>query len=390
MGRSSVNYTDPNAHQLIMRAAGGEATYGWTREFTQTALPSTDIDALHHRVTEWLDANHIAYPDQDALVRRCITSLLVGHLILQGPPGTGKTTLARALADAFAVHLFPSTATSEWSPFHVVGGLRPNKDGGLAPTMGIVPRAVLDCAERVRSEGEPVGPGDPALHATWLLIDEFNRADVDKAIGSLYTLLSSCEPSHLAGTPIDLWFEDEAPNRSLWVPARFRILGTMNDLDTSYVSAMSQGLRRRFQFITVGVPDEGGTAEAPVAGELVTALEGARASLAEAYNMTISDSADLDAGLARLQRLVDGFRRPTGVEGWPLGTAQVVDVLKSYMLTGPAHDYALDEAVAQRLVGQMTMLTQAQYNAFDTLLQNEALSLAGRELRHVYRPYTVT
>ena len=30
----------------------------------------------------------------------------------------------------------------------------------------------------------------------------------------------------------------------------------MNDVDTSFVNALSQGLTRRFQFVYVGVPDE--------------------------------------------------------------------------------------------------------------------------------------
>jgi len=390
MGRPRVNFKDPNAHELIMRAAGADSSYLWTRPLTGVALANTDVDGLAARVAAHLDRNHITYPDQETLVRRCVTGLLVGHLILQGPPGTGKTTLARALADAFEVHLFPSTATSEWSPFHVVGGLRPRKDGGLDSALGVVPQAVLDCAERVRAaEGESPSGDEDGLGATWLLIDEFNRADIDKAIGSLYTLLSSCEPSHLDQTPIDLWFEDGPADRSLWVPARFRILGTMNDLDTSYVSTMSQGLRRRFQFITVGVPSEGATTGSPIAEELTTALAGARASLAETYGVSVGESDDLTSGLGRLQRLVDGLRRPTNNDGWPVGTAQVVDVLKSYLLIGPHHEYALDESVAQRLVGQMTMLSQGQYDTFKTLLQGELLTLSVRELEHVYRPYAV-
>ncbi|WP_167736462.1 AAA family ATPase [Nocardioides sp. 1609] len=384
-----MSYTNPNAHQLIIRAAGGETTYAWTRDLTDDVLPNIDVDDLLLRVNTELASHHIVYPNQDALVRRCLTGLLVGHVILQGPPGTGKTTLARALANAFEVHLHPSTATSEWSPFHVVGGLRPTNDGGLSPALGVVPYAVLNCAELTRAHLE--GTTGSAPVGTWLLIDEFNRADIDKAIGSLYTLLSSCEPAHLRDTPIDLWFEDNDPNRQLWVPARFRIIGTMNDLDTGYVSGMSQGLRRRFQFITVGVSDEGATDADPTTQELQSALAGARASLENTYAMTIADSADLTQALQRLQRVVDGLRRPkSGVAGWPVGTAQIVDVLKSYLLSGPENTHSLDEAVTQRLVGQMTMISQGQFETFQTLLTSESLTLAAQELAHLFRPYVVT
>src|SRR5262249_36396644 len=129
------------------------------------------------------------------------------------------------------------------------------------PSYGKVSDAVLKCAIQVRADvtAEAEGDDDAAsaearrYQGTWLLIDEFNRADIDKAIGSLYTMLSSADAENLQRSPIDLWFETEG-RQQLWVPSRFRIIAAMNDLDTSFVNPISQGLTRRFQFITVGVP----------------------------------------------------------------------------------------------------------------------------------------
>lgn len=387
-----------NANQLLLEDAAEfvpAPDYRWTREISSLLLPNTDVQHLAGRVEEVLGRAHVLLPDQRELVTRCVSALLVGHLILQGPPGTGKTSLARALAEAFDADLHTTTATSEWSPFHVVGGLRPNAKGGLEPTLGVVSDAVLSCAETVRrSVGEHTVDTGHQYTATWLLLDEFNRADIDKAIGPLYTLLSSTDSRHVETTPIKLWFADNLNCRNLWVPARFRIVGTMNDLDTNYVATMSQGLKRRFQFVTVGVPKTGATASAPVSNEVVQALGGAQSWLSRTYpdHAAVPDEL-LGENLRSLQRLLDGLRRPDvdAIVGWPVGTAQVVDVLKSLLLSSsPGDRRSLDLAVSDRLVGQMNTINKAQFGGFTALMEREALTTAVGELRHLYRPYTTT
>lgn len=376
----------------------------WTRQVCALPLPVVDINATTERVRSLLSERHVVLPDEERLVARCVTALLVGHLILQGPPGTGKTTLARALAEGFDAGLVHSTATSDWSPYHVVGGLRPDRRGGLTPTLGTVSSSALACAETVRSTVGAEESANERYVAIWLLIDEFNRADIDKAIGSLYTLLSSCDANHVEQTPIDLWFEDADNRRRLWVPARYRIVGTMNDLDTNYVSPMSQGLRRRFQFVTVPVPTDGGTLDQPISEELNAAHAGAAAWLSTTYGHVLPEDSLTDARdrgsaeLPRLQRVMDGLRRPSsdganGVSGWPAGTAQVVDILRVLLLSATRAtdgEDPFDMAVADRLVPQMNAISREQFVAFEALLDREGMPHALRELRHLYDPHSVT
>ncbi|MFC9688173.1 AAA family ATPase [Kribbella sp. NPDC056951] len=385
----------------------------WTREVCEYTLLESDSKTITEIVLADLAARHVVLPEAEQLVRRCVTALLVGHLVLQGPPGTGKTTLARALTRAFNAKLFECTATSDWSPFHVVGGLRPNADGGLSAVHGKVTEALLACAEIVRTSanqasngieqfGVPVvGPNglSNSPQAAWLFIDEFNRADIDKAIGSLYTVLSSCDPTDLRDAPIDLWFESSASARQLWAPARFRIVAAMNDLDTSFVNRISQGLTRRFQFVTVGVPQTGGSNDVPVTLEVLNAFAGAHSWLDRTYGSSLTMEELSGATqthqpvLLQLQALVDSLRRPQSGTGWPVGTAQVVDILRIVLLyTSTNSDTtpldALDLAVADRLVPQMSSIDDLQYGQYRQVLNAAKLVRSAVALDHLIDPHS--
>lgn len=369
----------------------------WTLDFCEYPLREANIAHLTEKV---LEKTNLVLPDAESLVRRCVTALLVGHLVLQGPPGTGKTTLARILAEAFDVTLLESTATSDWSPFHVVGGLRPTAENTLEASYGKVTDAVHKCALHVRADvtAEAGGEEDRASaqarrrQGTWLLIDEFNRADIDKAIGSLYTVLSSCEPENLKRSPIDLWFEAEG-RQQLWVPSRFRIIAAMNDLDTSFVNPISQGLTRRFQFITVGTPES--TGDNGTSPETQNSLERAHKWLSATYGAVLpvenldTTSEQLAEQIALLQNIIDGLRRGNDTAaGWPIGTAQVVDVFRVLLLqtaSDAEHHGALDWAIADRVVPQMGQLDEGQLEFAHQLFAD--LPQAQAALAHVANPH---
>lgn len=91
----------------------------------------------------------------------------------------------------------------------------------------------------------------------WLIIDEINRADIDKAFGPLFSVLT--------GDEITLPYESKSGNQivikpqgkvtsvetndfTYFIPKYWRIIATMNTIDKASLYEMS------FAFIPVGIP----------------------------------------------------------------------------------------------------------------------------------------
>ena len=170
------------------------------------------------------------------------------HVILTGPPGTGKTTLAYLASEVarsamFCTGYLPTTATTEWTTFETIGGLQPTADGLI-----FRPGLFTDAIETGR----------------WLVIDELNRSNFDRAFGQLFTVLSGSAvvlPFKRKGQthPLSLvpaGVEPPSDTDVIRVPANWRIIATMNVFDKNLLFEMSYALMRRFAFIEVGTPDD--------------------------------------------------------------------------------------------------------------------------------------
>lgn len=366
-------------------------------------LESGDVPSLTQHALELVATRHLLLPDAESLIERCVVGLLGGHVILQGPPGTGKTTLARLLAEAFNASATIETATADWSTYDVIGGLQPTAgihgEEALRPWLGHVPRAAVRCANVIAQQAD--SHYEEAHQAHWLILDEFSRAEIDKAIGPLYTVLGGGGERRLP-----LWYGDADERREVWLPDRFRLIGTMNDVDTSYVYTFSQGLSRRFQFIYVGVPtteqvpDELRAVALQAGGWHARTYQGlsdeAAIDLAAA---AFADDAAIMAILETLRQMLTRLRydgtdeaRPNR-SGWPVGTAQLVDVLRQVALRAPHAGTgglvpALDLAIADRLIPQMSNLTTEQIDSFEEWFDNAGLDRARRALAHLRHAQT--
>ena len=211
--------------------------------------PATKKYASLNIKPELLESKLKGFAISDIIVNRICASLNAGkHIILDGTPGTGKTELALRFSKVASENNFIdgyvlTTATSDWSTFDTIGGLMPKDDGSLE----FRPGKFLEAISKNK----------------WLIIDEINRSDIDKAFGQLFTVLSGQDvelPYKQNGKSIKIKNWDETfckfdeESSTYYIGENWRIIGTMNVDDKDSLFDLSYAFMRRFMFIEVDLP----------------------------------------------------------------------------------------------------------------------------------------
>ncbi len=234
----------------VLRKADQENISRGISEENREENKEEDIERLN-LTPELLQSKLQGFKVSPNSIKRICASLNAGkHIILNGTPGTGKTELALKFSNASKENKFCdgyvlTTATSDWSTFDTIGGLMPDENGELYFNQGKFLEAI-------------------ALNK-WLIIDEINRADIDKAFGQLFTVLSGQNvelPYKLNGKSVKIahWEENRCKyddeTATYFIGKNWRIIGTMNVDDKDSLFDLSYAFMRRFMFIEIDLPDK--------------------------------------------------------------------------------------------------------------------------------------
>ena len=307
-----------------------------------------------------------------------VTSLASGsHVILAGPIGTGKTELAKMIPEVFwsshgGYYSDIYTATADWNTQDVIGGIVPKmKEGNVQYQIqdGCVTESVKknlygDIRKSFTFKGHN-------YRGVWAIIDEFNRADIDKAFGQLFTALRTREMK-IPSDSLELSYE------SITIPKDFRMIGTLNTADKHYLFPLSNALKSRFAFIEIDVPSYDERYK-----EVYYALKRAIESLGESCSNLI----ELDDDKMKVKLNIDNPLYSVIYQAYnflayvrmykKLGTA-ILKIVYQNLLTGyklkQNLDDVLDNSINSIIIPQLEGLSEVSLNAIMKMSTKEIVS----------------
>lgn len=298
---------------------------------------------------------------EDRVIERIIASLYGGkHVLLTGPVGTGKTDLAQKIPK-IVWNYFPEihTATADWTTHDVIGGLFPkieNDQVKFKIQKGCVSSTIsknwLDGTGKggIRKMYKYLNPETNKLeeyNGVWLVIDEFNRANIDKAFGQLFTALEYRNELKVPTEKSERDNQGESFERYL-IPEDYRIIGTLNTYDKHFLFHLSDALKRRFDFIEINPPKrEISETEISIVHQKAADNELLQTELQE----LLKSEEDIDRKLYEIMSIIRQTKQ--------LGTAILISIFKDLLIyhkMGKSWNDSLDSALVKKIIPQLESL----------------------------------
>ncbi len=359
-----------------------EDTYLATKHIAgkSIGIPENVVEKMKEKIQE-----KGLYFGDDSVLREIAAGVVKGNIILQGPPGTGKTSLAKIICEVFNVEYDEATAISDWTTYDTIGGLQPDADENghevLNGKNGCIVESIIHCCNSVVQSEHYEGQ----KQASWLILDELNRCEIDKVFGELFTAFGN--DSLTTPKSIRLWYERDKNKKQIYIPNRYRIIGAMNNIDKNFVFDISQGLSRRFTFIEILPPveeyfdKEVANAKLQAQKRVIGKIGNYGAlTIDEEYFKISNENAAFSAAERDMKDLIRHIRYQRAEDssylGLEIGTAQIIDVYETLYIslimggcdweTAKKEDILslIDVVVASRIVPQIDGFDYMKLNAF--------------------------